>query len=192
MKTATSTCSSSSEAPPKTAGDVRSLGANRAPRQPRSPAPHLWLRNTWGGATRKAKRKRPNLRAIEGPRKFWPRGSARVLRHAWLYAREHAILFTENDPTPRLVRVPNENPTRKTPQHYVVGGDQSAINPALEGTKARPLPAGVPVGETVTLRPVSQITPPAAGDEFSENEFTRLLRQDQGNDEFLATVSRTV
>ena len=103
--------------------------------------PTLWHRNTWAWG-----------RTGEG---YWPKGRITVDVNGRLRS-EHAtlgdtlfacdavgeqkpqLLFTENETnSERLFGVPNQTPWTKDAFHrHVVDGEEGAVNPALQGTKA--------------------------------------------------------
>jgi hypothetical protein len=112
---------------------VRIAVTNRGPeRAPVELLPTLWFRNTWSWS-RGAKR--PELHA-DGAGKIavrHPRYAARALH----YSGAPELLFTENESNnKRLFGSENASPYVKDAFHdYVVGGVQSAVNPAGKGTK---------------------------------------------------------
>jgi hypothetical protein len=100
--------------------------------------PTLWFRNTWSWGEEGVER--PELRAVEPPP-----GAAWALeaRHPTLgtyhlYGAQPAeLLFTENETNAeRLWGVTNASPFVKDAFHRrVIGGEESAVNPARTGTK---------------------------------------------------------
>ncbi|MGW5861470.1 MGH1-like glycoside hydrolase domain-containing protein [Streptomyces sp. NPDC055239] len=119
--------------------------------------PTLWFRNTWSWDEHHGEEPRPRLRAVEGP------GSTVTIRadHPELgsydlrCAGEVPLLFTENETdNERLFGSPNASPYVKNAiGRYVVEGEESAVNPAREGTKAAALHTlVVPAGGSQTLR----------------------------------------
>jgi hypothetical protein len=109
----------------------------------RGPSPHpihvlptLWFRNTWSWG-------RDGDDYTEKPR-LSRDGRSIIAEHTVLgeyelsAEGEPALLFTENETNvERLYGVPNAQPYVKDAFHRtVIGGDQGAVNPAEEGTKA--------------------------------------------------------
>jgi hypothetical protein len=99
--------------------------------------PTLWFRNTWSWW---AEPPRPILRAapVVGKQSAI-RASHAELGDVWLYMdADVPLLFTENETNnARLFQGQNAGPFVKDGiNDYLVGGRQSAVNPAREGTKA--------------------------------------------------------
>ncbi|HKP77206.1 MAG TPA: hypothetical protein VJT67_16860 [Longimicrobiaceae bacterium] len=117
---------------------IRITAANRGPEDARLEVlPTLWYRNTWSWGTRGY---RPSLSVLETHD-----GSVQVLAEHERLGRYHLtcdgspdLLFTENDSNAKLLfGAANPSPYVKDAFHrYVVGGDEQAVNPAGEGTKA--------------------------------------------------------
>ncbi|WP_428956459.1 MGH1-like glycoside hydrolase domain-containing protein [Streptomyces sp. cg35] len=121
--------------------------------------PTLWFRNTWSWGERPDDAVRPRLRSVEGPRSTvtvradHPELGSYDLR----CAGQAALLFTENETNhERLFGSANASRYVKDGiGRYVVDGDEAAVNPGREGTKAAALHTlTVPAGgsETVRLR----------------------------------------
>ncbi|MFH8487419.1 MGH1-like glycoside hydrolase domain-containing protein [Streptomyces longisporoflavus] len=119
--------------------------------------PTLWFRNTWSWGDDPDREHRPRLRAVDGP------GSTVTVRadHPELGSYDlrcadgSALLFTENETdNQRLFGSPNASPYVKNAiGRYVVEGEQDAVNPAHEGTKAAVHHTlTVPAGGSHTLR----------------------------------------
>ncbi|WP_406346346.1 MGH1-like glycoside hydrolase domain-containing protein [Streptomyces sp. NBC_00648] len=119
--------------------------------------PTLWFRNTWSWGEQGAQEDRPRLRAVDG------RHSAVAIRaeHPQLgsydlrCADAAPLLFTENESdNERLFGTPNTSPYVKNGiGRYIVDGDQSAVNPAREGSKAAVHhELSVPAGGSRTVR----------------------------------------
>jgi hypothetical protein len=95
--------------------------------------PTLWFRNTW---IREPDREKPFLqkRDVHTIVAKHP-----VLGQRYLFAQQPgSFLFTNNETnTERLLGIPNAQPYVKDAFHrYVVEGEDAAVNPAQEGTKA--------------------------------------------------------
>ena len=137
---------------------VRITVANRGPdAAPLHVLPQLWFRNTWSwGREGEAYPPRPRL-AAEGPTRI-------VAGHGSLGrfvldvepgpdARMPELLFTENETNfERLFGKPNASPWVKDAFHArVVSGSATAVNPALEGTRAA-------AHHQLTVAPGAQVT----------------------------------
>ncbi|HEY7611393.1 MAG TPA: hypothetical protein VH764_00250, partial [Gemmatimonadales bacterium] len=147
---------------------VRITIANRGPDQATIHLlPTLWFRNTWSwGRTGEGHTDKPRLRR---------RGAAIVAEHSMLGEYElraegldrpdgPTLLFTENETNvARLFGTPNAQPYVKDGFHRViVEGDQSAVNPAQEGTKAAiHYVLSIPPGEERVVR--LRLSPRGAG-----------------------------
>jgi hypothetical protein len=101
--------------------------------------PTLWFRNEWSWTP---DAKRPLLRQLDGP---WTHETIAAehpeLGELYLYcAGDVPILFTENETnTQRIFGFPSPTPYVKDGiNNYVVHGQEDAVNPAGEGTKAAP------------------------------------------------------
>ncbi|MFF1695280.1 glucosidase [Streptomyces sp. NPDC058257] len=119
--------------------------------------PTLWFRNTWSWGDHNDEESRPRLRAVDGPnstvtiRADHPELGSYDLR----CADSVPLLFTENETdNERLFGSPNATPHVKNAiDRYVVAGEESAVNPAREGTKAAAHHTlTVPAGGSQTLR----------------------------------------
>ncbi|MFJ8822543.1 MGH1-like glycoside hydrolase domain-containing protein [Streptomyces sp. NPDC102467] len=121
--------------------------------------PTLWFRNTWSWGDHPDRDARPRLRAVDSPRSTvtvradHPELGSYDLR----CAGGVPLLFTENETHhERLFHTPSASPYVKDGiGRYVVDGEETAVNPAQEGTKAAAhhtltVPAGG--SETVRLR----------------------------------------
>ncbi|KUF18264.1 MGH1-like glycoside hydrolase domain-containing protein [Streptomyces silvensis] len=138
--------------------------------------PTLWFRNTWSWAEGSAK---PRLSAADGPH-----GTVTVrAQHPELGdydLRVHApvpLLFTENETNnERLFGSPNASPYVKDGiGRAVVDGDEAAVNPAREGTKAAAHHTlTLPAGGTGTLR--LRLAPAGAPTAASAEEFDTVFR----------------
>ncbi|MFC8126269.1 glucosidase [Streptomyces sp. NPDC057302] len=119
--------------------------------------PTLWFRNTWSWGESHEQEARPRLRAVDGPdptvtiRADHPQLGSYDLR----CGEGVPLLFTENESdNERLFGSPNAGPYVKNAiGRYVVEGEESAVNPAREGTKAAAHHVlGVPAGGSATIR----------------------------------------
>ncbi|MEU6761701.1 glucosidase [Streptomyces sp. NPDC046853] len=119
--------------------------------------PTLWFRNTWSWGEHPDHEHRPRLRAVDAP------GSTATIRadHPELGSYDlrcadgPSLLFTENETDQqRLFGSPNASPYVKNAiDRYVVQGEEAAVNPAREGTKAAAHHTlTVPAGGSLTLR----------------------------------------
>ena len=158
--------------------------------------PTLWFRNTWswGRDPRKPQLSQPS-----------PTGRRRK-EHSSVWATHHELgdyalyfddpaelLFTENETNvQRLFGVPNPGPHVKDAFHaYVVGGDRSAVNPLLRGTKAAPYyRMNLPPGEAVRTRLRLTLTPEAGQNAPAPfSDFSDLIeRRQQEADEFYSAL----
>jgi hypothetical protein len=116
--------------------------------------PTLWFRNTWAWWPDLPK---PSLREISRKNKFRVIATSRSqIGDYLLYCEgDPTLLFTENETNnARLFGTPNPAPYVKDGiNNYIVNGEQDAINPTAEGTKAAAhYPLTVEAGETATLR----------------------------------------
>ncbi len=118
--------------------------------------PTLWFRNTWSWGYPDG----PMLDVPSKPRLQRAENSIHadhpVVGKYMLYMEDSPeLLFTENETNrERLYGVPNDSPYVKDSFHrYIVNGEQGAINPAQQGTKATAhYLSSIPPGETMTLR----------------------------------------
>jgi hypothetical protein len=123
--------------------------------------PTLWFRNTWSwgypaGPMGNVAGK-PNLHRIDPPAgALVIEADHQALGGYYLYAEgEGDLLFTENETnTERLFGTPNAGPYVKDAFHrWLVHGEQGAVNPARQGTKAAVhYMAEIPAGETHVYR----------------------------------------
>jgi len=116
--------------------------------------PTLWFRNTWAWWPEQPK---PSLREISRRNKFRVIATSHKLIGDYLLYCEGdpTLLFTENETNnARLFGTPNHTPYVKDGiNNYIVNGEQDAINPTPEGTKAAAHYAlSVEAGETATVR----------------------------------------
>ncbi len=170
---------------------IRLTVANRGP----DPAslhllPSLWFRNTWSwdhGA------ERPKLHRGDGP----SGGAVIQVEHPGLgrpyqlhCEGDPALLFTENETNhARLFGTENGQSFLKDAFHdYVVHGEQDAVNPGPEGTKAAAhYFLRVPAGQSVVIR-LRLSTGETEGSPFGD-AFDRIFGERQREaDEFYASV----
>jgi hypothetical protein len=116
--------------------------------------PTLWFRNTWAWWPDLPK---PSLREISRRNKFRVIATSRSeVGDYLLYCEgDPTLLFTENETNnARLFGTPNPAPYVKDGiNNYIVNGEQDAINPTAEGTKAAAhYQLTVEAGETATVR----------------------------------------
>lgn len=136
---------------------VRISAANRGPDAATLHLlPTLWFRNTWQWGYEAGPMDdvpgRPSMRAT-GAEAVEARHP--VLGTYWLHAdREASLLFTENETNnARLFGAQNNSPYVKDAFHrFLVDGEEDAVNPAREGTKAAfHMTLDVPSRETATV-----------------------------------------
>jgi hypothetical protein len=158
---------------------IRIAVHNRGPEATRIRVlPTLWFRNTWSWG--KDDRK-PSLHEL-GPGTIL--ASHDELGQYWLYCDgDPELLFTENETNAqRMWGQPNPSPYVKDAFHsYIIGGENEAVNPAHEGTKAAAhymleVPAGA--GKTVLLR----LSGTACKNAFSDVEGTFQNRIAEADD----------
>ncbi|MCA9751116.1 MAG: glucosidase, partial [Gemmatimonadetes bacterium] len=177
---------------------VRVRVVNRGPDPaPIHVLPTVWFRNTWAwGRTGEDYWSRGRI-AREGEATLsidHPSLGRYRLDADHLDSQLPRWLFTENESdTQRLFGTPNASPFVKDAFHRrVVGGEDGAVNPAEEGTKAAAwYVATVPPGGDVTIRlrwtAVEETSPPA-GERFGDS-FTRTFeRRRREADEFHASA----
>lgn len=147
--------------------------------------PTLWFRRTWSGEA-----DRPLARAATGA------GGEPVIEALHpelgtfrLHCRGAAeLVFTENETNrERLYGQPNPTPYTKCAFHrYVIEGEQQAVNPARQGSKAAAIyRLAVPAGETAVLQlRLAQ----SLSDPYGDFEAT-LLQRRQECDAFYAAIA---
>src|SRR5215472_10314085 len=169
---------------------IRITVANRGPEAAELHLlPTLWFRNTWSWDE---SRNRPSL--VFDPAS----GAIHALEYSigsyWLYAEQGGMpLFTENETNfERLFNTRNSSPFVKDAFHrYLIHGENDAVNPALQGTKAAicyKLAVSAGGEQTLNLRlkrSDAAIQPDAAlGEEFGRIFAARK----QEADEFYSTI----
>lgn len=129
---------------------IRAINRGNAP-APLTILPTLWFRNTWAWGQKGIPK--PQMHMEEpGVIRVKPWGLPEYLCYA---EGTPDILFTENDTnTQHLFNVPNRTPYVKDAFHrHVIQGEQGAVNPHQEGTKAAPVyQQTVAPGDTFTVR----------------------------------------
>jgi Mannosylglycerate hydrolase MGH1-like glycoside hydrolase domain len=150
--------------------------------------PTVWFRNVWSwepGAGR------PRAAAADGDATAIGL-TEETYGQRWLHCEgAPALLFTENDTnTARLYGSPCSPYTKDSFNRFVVEGDQQAVNPAREGTKAAAhYPLQVPAGRTVTVRLRLNDTRPGRGANPLGRRFDEVLADRRRDaDEFYATI----
>jgi hypothetical protein len=111
---------------------VKNLGPDAAPI---FVLPTLWFRNTWSWGRDDTK---PWLKFDQNAQGEFVRAAHAALGEYVLYAESpQKWLFTENETNHQhLYGTPNASPYTKDAFHrYLIEGEQSAVNPSLEGTK---------------------------------------------------------
>ncbi|MGW0908389.1 MGH1-like glycoside hydrolase domain-containing protein [Streptomyces sp. NPDC002853] len=135
---------------------MRITVANRGPEEATLHVlPTLWFRNTWSWGEQQDERGGPRLRAAEGPHPTIRADHPELGSYALRCADGVPLLFTENETdNERLFGSPNASPyVKNSIGRYVVEGEESAVNPAREGTKAAAHHTlSVPAGGSQTLR----------------------------------------
>jgi hypothetical protein len=148
--------------------------------------PTIWFRNTWSWNGDTAK---PVLRRGEGA------DVVIEVEHDYYGVRKLCceerpeLLFTENETNARrLFNAPNSSPFVKDGiNDYVVAGNQAAVNPEQQGTKAAAhYRLSIDPGETATVR--LRFTDKAAPAPFDDQFAQTLSRRQQEADEFYARV----
>lgn len=148
--------------------------------------PTLWFRNTWAWASGTTK---PHLQATPTPADdgiHVVHATHETLGDRWFYCPDSAeLLFTDNDTNhQRLFGVENTSAYVKDGiNDYIVGGDQTAVNPDLSGTKLSPhfyitLAAGQTQSFRLRLSDVPNLEQPL-GPSFTDIFQTRQAEADQ-------------
>ena len=145
--------------------------------------PTLWFRNTWAWWPDPPK---PALRAASASGTSIVQASHAELGDLWLYLDgDAALLFTENETNnDRLFGGQNSGPFVKDGiNDYIVGGRQSAINPAQEGTKAAAhCRAAVNAGSSVTVRlRLTKASPATLAAPFADFDGVMARRTDEAD-----------
>jgi len=169
----------------------RITAVNRGPEPaPLHVLPHFWFRNTWSWGYERPK---PHLRAA-GPNAVV--ADHRHIGERWWYAAGVdggdgvPLLFTENETNDeRLFGATNRSPYVKDAFHRsVVHGEEDAVNPDQEGTKAAAhFRALVPPGESFVVR--VRFTDAPAEAPFAGFDHTFEQRIEEA-DAFFAVVQR--
>jgi hypothetical protein len=169
---------------------VRISATNRGPEAKQLRLlPTIWFRNTWSWDHTVA---RPALFQARSVAETAIELNHPVMGQRWLYCDDSpALLFTENETnTQRLYNSPNASQYVKDGvNNYVVNGDQGAVNPDHQGTKAAAdYRLTINPGETATIR--LRLTDKAPGtavqiDQRFDQIFNDRIRE---ADEFYQTV----
>ncbi|GMU57700.1 MAG: hypothetical protein AMXMBFR33_68460 [Candidatus Xenobia bacterium] len=162
---------------------------NRGPRQaPVWLLPQLWFRNTWSwGRQGEGYSPRPRL---------WNQGGSIAFEHGELGSgrlepdlsptgEPPELLFTENESNRELLwGVKNRHSYVKDAFHrYLVGGEQEAVNPRQEGTKAAVLYSlNVPAGGSAEVR--LRLTIGESGEAFGPSFASAFLEREREADLF--------
>ena len=146
--------------------------------------PSLWFRNTWTWWPGTTKPSLKQLRNEDGWKVVV--ASHAQLGERYLYCEgDVPLLFTENETNnERIFGTPNQSPYVKDGiNNYVVGGNQSAVNPEKAGTKsAADYQLTVGAGRTTTIRlRLTDLAPHAIGDPFKNFAATFKTRQREAN-----------
>jgi len=146
--------------------------------------PSLWFRNTWTWWPGTTKPSLKQLRNEDGWKVVV--ASHPQLGERYLYCEgDVPLLFTENETNnERIFGTPNQSPYVKDGiNNYVVGGNQSAVNPEKAGTKsAADYQLTVGAGRTTTIRlRLTDLAPHAIGDPFKNFAATFKTRQREAN-----------
>jgi len=151
--------------------------------------PTLWFRNTWSSAGITG---RPSMqRAGNAIKAVHPE-----LGERFLYWEGNAtLLFTENDTnTQRIFGVPNCGPYVKDGiNNYVVHGQQDAVNPEEQGTKAAVhFRLTVKPGECQVVRVRLSNVAPGQNDPFSDFDDVLEIRHKEADLFYDAVIPRTL
>ena len=146
--------------------------------------PSLWFRNTWTWWSGTPKPSLKQLRGEDGWKVI--AASHAKLGDRYLYCEgDVPLLFTENETNnERIFGTPNSSAYVKDGiNNYVVGGDQTAVNPEKAGTKsAADYQLTVEAGKEVTIRlRLSDLAPLAIGDPFNGFDATLQTRLTQAD-----------
>jgi hypothetical protein len=152
--------------------------------------PTLWFRNTWVWWPDQPK---PSLREISRKNNFRVIAAHAEIGDYLLYCEgDPTLLFTENETNNlRLFGTPNHTPYVKDGiNNYIVNGEQDAINPAPEGTKAAAhYQLSVEAGKTATLRlRLCATTPATTSDPFGDFASVMASRHREA-DEFYQSIT---
>jgi hypothetical protein len=163
---------------------VRITAWNRGPDPaPLHLLPTLWFRNRWGwGEPYDA----PTAARIDGPA-----GTGLIAMEEFHYGKRWLLveappelLFTNNETNmERLFQEKSSTPYVKDAFHrYIVGGERSAVNPAMTGTKAAAhFAQAIPAGQSTTIRLRLMDSNPAASgapvQEFFGAKFDAMFEQ---------------
>jgi hypothetical protein len=133
---------------------IKVTAVNRGPEQADLQIlPSLWFRNTWSWGRDDRK---PNIKVISGAA-----NCVTLEIDHWQYGKRWLIcdgtpqlLFTENETNrQRLFDEPNRSYVKDAFHEYLIGGDKTAINPGLTGTKMAALyPVKLESGESITVK----------------------------------------
>jgi len=166
--------------------------SNRGPQAARLELlPTAWFRNVWSWA---ADAPRPRAAAMPG-RATCIALSEPMYGDRWLHCQgSPELLFTENETnTGRIFGYPNGSRYTKDAFHrLIVEGEQAAVNPAREGTKAAArYSLDVPAGETVSVRLRLTDRKPNGSAPLGKAFDTVLAARRREADEFYASVLPT-
>ena len=153
--------------------------------------PTLWFRNTWAWWPAA---KKPLLKEMSRKNHFRVIASSHPqIGDRYLYCEDDpTLLFTENETNNvRLFGTPNPTPYVKDGfNNYIVNGEQDAINPTLEGTKAAAhYQLNVDAGQTATLRLRLCPDAPATISDPFENFTSEMEGRRREADEFYQSIT---
>ena len=155
---------------------VRLVIANRGPEAAECFAlPTLWFRNTWSwgypGGLMGHLTRQPLMRWSEGPdgQAIVRADHNRIGEYTLFADAPDELIFTNNETNnQRLFNTPNTTPYTKDAFHrYLIAGQEDAVNPAAEGTKAAFVYRRmIEAGDTAIIRLRLSLHPP--GEPFAE------------------------
>ena len=153
--------------------------------------PTLWFRNTWAWWPAA---KKPLLKEMSRKNHFRVIASSHPqIGDRYLYCEDDpTLLFTENETNNvRLFGTPNPTPYVKDGfNNYIVNGEQDAINPTLEGTKAAAhYQLNVGAGQTATIRLRLCPDAPATISDPFENFTSEMEGRRREADEFYQSIT---
>ncbi len=146
--------------------------------------PTLWFRNTWTWWPGTPK---PSLKQVRGPKDIQVIvASVADLGERYLYCEgDSLLLFTENETNnERVFGSANQSAYVKDGiNNYVVGGNESGVNPEKNGTKsAARYQLNVGAGKTATIRlRLSDVPPGTIGDPFKSFAATLQTRHNEAD-----------
>jgi len=153
--------------------------------------PTLWFRNTWAWWRDQTK---PSLKEISRKNNFRVIATTHpeIGNHLLYCEGDPTLLFTENETNnTRLFGTPNPAPYVKDGiNNYIVNGEQDAINPTAEGTKAAAhYQLNVEAGKTAILRLRLCAAAPATTSDPFEDFASGMASRHREADEFYQSIT---